>query len=354
MAAPVDRTCHDDPDPRPPRRPALSVKLLLRVAGWTIVLALPRFAHQHPDSPYYLSLAGYLGGDVAFQDLENPFTYRLLVPFLVSLMPEDMRIFGFAVVGILCLIAGYFVCALLYREIFETENDVRLAIFLLVFSFPSINYSSGLTTDAAGFLFFSLMIYFMYMERWILFILSATIGVLARDPTLSMVAPAALVIFSRHYKDSIIKYMPLILVVVLFPVLVHLAVREYFSDLGNYYWYFSLPEFLGNITRPTSLITTGATVLPLAALLVLGLRRNGLKALAAVPGEQRLLFVTVIGLQGLIAIATVFSVYMSGRYFWPLYVLAVPLVVLAIRGTKVDAWLRKLSDAWLGAGNAPA
>ena len=306
-------------------------RLVVVVILITVVLALPRFAHHTPDSKHYISLAKYLRGDVPREQLRGLFAYRILVPFLAATLPSDNLDLNFALINVLATILAYLVFIPYLKRFVTSQTDLNVGMLLLVVSFPTFNYASGVLTDPVGFLMFIIAAYLLLNERYFLFTCAVCLGLLARESALFLV-PASIMYIVMGYlgqrKKNWMKAFGILTVVAIPPALLLFADRAFFSDIPNPYYYgLSLRKFVANITRTINWITFLLTLGPPVLLCLIGLRRDGLRFVADLPArEARLLFsITIVGVLHMIySVAT----GMSGRYVWPSYSVLIPLAVL--------------------------
>ena len=305
----------------------------------TILLSLPRFAHHTPDSKHYINLAKYFRGDLDRHSLRTPFAYRVLVPFLAAHGPSDDLDFNFAAINVGCTVAAYLIFVAYLKKLVTSSTELNVGATLLVVSFPSLNYSSGILTDPAAFLVCVAAAYLLSQERYALFAAVVSLGVLARESVLSMVLVAVLYLLmnSRRQRAALLTKLPLVIVP---PAVVLIAVRLCFSDMPHYLWVPSLQVMLSNLKRPVLF-----TLCPTLVLFLIGVwtKRFGFVERLSFRQKNLLLSLTIGG--ALTVIYSVVAAFMSGRFLWPLYTVLVPVAVLASNKTIIfTKLLGPLSD----------
>ncbi len=325
-------------------------RVFLAIIGLTILLAIPRFNHTvAPDSTHYVELAAYFAGDFAKEELRTPFTYRVLVPFLASLGPDDTLDINIAALNTL-FTAGAFVIFYFYlRELLNNQPQINFGLLLLIVAFPTVNYASGVMTDAAGFFFFVLAAYLFLIKRILPFMIALTIGVLAREALLALfVAVFVYVLLGYQHKPDL-KGQPQLLLTFIPPILVVLGVRLFFSDLPSFFWSPSWRQFTFTISRPVAWTTFLLTLLPPLVLLLLAYRRQTVPAREVVASwsfemKAWLLALTVAGIA--LNLYSITSAALSGRFVWPFYVVLVPLAAAFFRddGTFLFRTLGSIAD----------
>ena len=319
-------------------------RLLSVVVVLTILLSLPRFAHHTPDSKHYINLAKYFRGDLDRHSLRTPFAYRVLVPFLAAHGPSDDLDFNFAAINVGCTVAAYLLFVAYLKELVTSSTELNVGVLLLVVSFPSVNYSSGILTDPAAFLVCVAAAYLLSQERYGLFAAALSLGVLARESVLSMVLVAVIYILmnSRRQRAALLTKLPLVIVP---PAVVFIAVRLCFSDLHHHLWVPSFGVMLANFKRAISWLTVLLTLCPTLVLFLIGIWPKKFGFVERLLFRQKTLLLSLT-IGGTLAVIYGFvAAFMSGRFLWPLYTVFIPVAVLAGNKTIIfTKLLGPLSD----------
>jgi len=303
------------------------IKLFLFIIISTILLSIPRFGHLTPDSIYYVELANFFKGSFSIFDLQTPYAYRLLVPLISSFIPIENSIISITLVNLFFTCGAYIVFYYFLTEIFINYKDVLFGIFLLIFSFPTINYSSAVLTDAAGFFFIILSTLLLFREKFLWFSFSTSLGVLAREAVLFidfafiLYLLGNLVFNKRKYIKHLYYSIP--------PIFVYLLVRLYFSFLPNYFWEISFENLTNNITRPISWLTSILTIFPIILIIIYGWNKKKLviNELISLRLQQRILIFSISTSCIILFVYSMLSAYMSGRFIWPFYSVLIPITV---------------------------
>ena len=333
----------------------MRVRIFIILIVLTILMSLPRFAHHTPDSPEYIDLAKYFRGELSRELLYGPYVYRILIPFLAAHFPWNDLDVSFAVINIICTILAYFLFIPYLRNFVATRTELNVGMLMLVVSFPTFNYASGVLTDPAGFLVFVIAAYLLMKEKYLLLSGVISIGVLVRESLLSMVLVSVVYILlgnlskeSRHWKKVLIT---LILISVP-PAIIFYGVRFYYSDLPNhFYWGLSLQGFLENIQRPIGWTTFLLTLSPPLFLFLIGIHHSGFGFINTLDDRQRRLLISLTGVSVLYIAYTnlIRTAFMSGRFVWPFYTAFIPLALRASSKTSVfKKFLGPISNRLLG------
>jgi hypothetical protein len=325
----------------------------------TICLSIPRFAHRTPDSVHYVNLAQYFHGDVLRDQLLKPYAYRVLVPFLATLLPIDSLDNSIALINVCGTITAFLVFIAYLKRLGLSGSQISVGTLILVLSFPTFNYASGVSTDPVGFLAFVLGIYFLLDGKYTFVSVTACFGILVRESLLTLVFVAIMdiiLVYSfkngsrRRWREMLI----MVAIVSLPPILTFAAIRAFlFPDVHDvFYWGISSHGFLLNVTQPKiGWLTFLVTLCPQLMFILYGILHNGLVNIKTL--EQKSLFllasVTVVSILYIIYSNCLETSYMSGRFVWPFYSVLVPLSVLSIQHTSLfTRFLEPMSRKILG------
>lgn len=333
------------------------LKIIFIIAGLTLLLALPRFKHYvAPDSVHYVELASFFAGDLDKGELRSPFAYRVLVPFLAALGPNQTLALNIAIINIFFTAAAFVMFYFYLQQLLTSQSQINLGLLLLIVAFPTVNYASGVMTDAAGFFFFVLAAYLFLTRHYLLYSGALVLGVLAREAIISQFIAVTVYILLCYWYKPQKKCQPGLLLVFIPPALAVLGVRFFFSDLPSFIWHPSWQQFIFTVSRPVAWATFLLTLLPPLLLLILAYRRQ------TVPVSEVLRnwsFETKAWLAGLIAAGLALNLYsitsaaLSGRFVWPFYVVLVPLAAAFFRndGSWLFSFLDTVASKIFGGGS---
>jgi hypothetical protein len=331
-------------------------RLVVVVILITVVLALPRFAHHTPDSKHYINVAKYFQGDLPREQLLAPFAYRIFVPFLAATLPSDNLDLNFALINVLATILAYLVFIPYLKRFVTSQTDLNVGMLLLVVSFPSFNYASGVLSDPVAFLLFVVAAYLLSSERYYALSAVISLGVLARESLLTMTLASIMYVCWSHVgqgEKGWRKASRVVPLVTIPPAVVLIIVRACFSDLPSaFHWGVSLQRYVRTMRDPVNWATFLLTLGPPSILSLMGLRHRGRRPFESLTdrGERQLLSIaaaTVINI--LIPVAGISTAYISGRFVWPFYIALIPIAVLSSSQTwVVTRWVGPIANRILG------
>ncbi len=343
-------------------------KRIMHVRRWmvitllTIILSIPRFAHYTPDSDKYVNLAQYFRGNTGQEQLLKPFAYRVAIPFLSTLLPVDDLGISIALINVAATIAAYLVFISYMKQLGMSPAQVNVGALLLVFSFPTLNYASGVLTDPVGFLMFVLSIYLLLQDKYYLFAVVACLGILVRESLLAVVLVSAMDILIRFFYQSEEK--PLwrkawrrVILVSVPPTITFLLIQLYlFPGVPTIFeGGMSVSTFMLNMTgRMTAWLTLLLTLCPTLLLFFYGIHQNGWGIIEKIPKRSKILLLSITIVSVVYLLYSVGVAYMSGRFIWPFYSVLVPVSVLSVQNTSLFVrWLEPISYRVLGGYSKP-
>jgi len=245
--------------------------LLLMITLITLLLSLPRFAHQTVDSQQYIKVTRFFSGELEKKDLQAPFAQRVLVPFLASLGPFSQVRINYAAVNIFFTVMAYLLFYFYLRQFSLSENELKIGLILLLFSYPTINYSSAVLTDSCGFFFVVASSFLLLKRRYFLFSLILGLGVLARESLLFMIVAALIFLALEENGRGKIRLLLMSICISILPVLTYLITRWYFSEIPGNFRYPSFSTFFLISLAPSPGLPSYWFFLPFSWFLAAGL-----------------------------------------------------------------------------------
>ncbi len=306
-------------------------KIYLLISLFTILIAIPRFGHITSDVKHYINLAKFFRGNIEAEQLRDPFCYRILIPFLSSLLPFSLEL-NFTIINILITIIAYFIFVPYLKEFTDSEEKLYFGIFILVISFPTFNYSSSLLTDPGSFLIIITSLYFLIKGRYFLFSLVLSIGVLIRESALFMVLVILLLLIKKYRSYSLKKKITMSITIIP-PIIVFFLVRIIVSSnfnipsSGRNVFIPSLSILFNNLTDPISWTTFLLTLLPLLILYLIGVKFKDESYGFEIPQEKKIIIQTTIQANIIFFLYAIIMATMSGRFIWSIYPAFIPIVV---------------------------
>jgi hypothetical protein len=219
-----------------------TISLLFLLVGHSFILQRTSF-----NATKYFSIGGDTYAYVSmiegnWNNVPSPFKFRILVPFLASLLPlsptESLRLISYL---------SLFFCYL-FILLTSTKmglNTIYSTIGLLAVwasTWHLYYYHNPFLTDAFGLLIVCIMIYALFTDSFFLFLATSLFGVLARETTIFLV-PVWLV--KKEWRRSIL--------VIAISVLVLLIPRHLLAT-GTDPTMFSVFERIGILQRPLTFV----------------------------------------------------------------------------------------------------
>jgi hypothetical protein len=336
----------------------MRTRFLAGVILLTVALSVPRFGHLTPDSLWYTNLVRYFRGEARADQLRRPNAYRVMVPFIVSLWPGIQPAFGIAVLNVAATVGAHLLFVRYLARLGLTAGQVGVGVLLLVVSFPTVNYASGVLSDPSGFLFFVLSLLLLLRERDVLAAGAISAGVLARESLILVVPIACIDLIARHARQprserAWARLASRLALVSGLPSLVYLVLTQcFFQDVQQWMrWSPSVHALWRAVTRSSGgWVTVPATLLPPVLLIFWGLQRGGGRRVGRLPERSRVLLVSiaVVNVAYIIYSWMIPPAYLSGRFIWPLYTVLVPLAAVSIQSTWAWARLERLAEKAFG------
>jgi hypothetical protein len=283
--------------------------LIVGLAALALFMMSWRWGGTTDDSLMYFNTARYLRGEAPASVLAEPFSYRLLIPAIASIMPGDLRN-GFATLNWLAVTGGACMIVLTAVRLGLGRARAVLAGLMLVVSVPTFWYAPYLVVDPgsvcarAGF-----VLAVVSGQPWI----AAAVGILATATREENILLLVWLIAARHITlgagllalSSAASWL--------------LVVRWWLiPGLPHYVWRPSLAAVLPWLTdfRTLASLATGAgVVLPLA---LIGLRH---------PLPELRPLRSLLLLMALPPLYAAMCVRVEGRAIWNLYPMLIPFAV---------------------------
>ncbi|MDX1414530.1 MAG: hypothetical protein R3293_10090 [Candidatus Promineifilaceae bacterium] len=329
-------------------------RIFLIIIALTILLAIPRFNHYvAPDSTHYVELAAYFDDSLAREELRPPFVYRILVPYLASLGPTSLLDLNFAIINTGFTIAAFIVFYFYLQKLLDDRTQFNFGLLLLIVAFPTINYASGVMTDAAGFFFFVLATYLFLIKRFFLFTAVLTIGVMAREAILVLLLAVVVYQVSTYLRGAIEKRRPWLFLSLVPPILIYLSIRLYFSDLPSFFWSPSWRQLIFTVSRPVAWTTFLLTLVPPLFFISIAYKQQlvptaEIRSKWSFHTKSLLLSLTIAAI--FLNIYSITSAALSGRFVWPFYVVLVPMAAAYFRddGSPIFSMTARIANKIFG------
>lgn len=273
------------------------------------------------DIMIYRNYIEYFRKGTGEDKITAPYSYRVLVPFLASLLPFE-PLTSLNSVNLIFLISG-----LVFLYLIMCENDTgfqfRIAgCLMFIFSFPMFYYSTSGYIDGTLIAIMLALIYFILSGKWIPAFITLVTGVLASEKIIIILPFLIAFIYSGKNKSAG-RYAFVLMFVLIYSATI-LLLRKFAPGVPqNYVWFPDERFFSQNIFRVKAYLS-----------FVLTFGIPGLIALISMlkfPIDKRkkyLCYYTGCITSLLLYAYSFFSAWADGRTVWTIYPFAVPLSAL--------------------------
>ena len=146
-----------------------------------------------------------------FDSIHSPLKYRILVPFLASLLPftplESLRIISYA-----SLFVFYIMNILICLKLGMNKSSTLLALLCTFATLSHLyNYHNPFLTDAFGLMVISLLIYAYIIESFPMFVTICIVGLFARETIIFL----AMIWLIKDFKKGIILLVTCLLLIII-------------------------------------------------------------------------------------------------------------------------------------------
>lgn len=304
--------------------------------NWGEIGPLKSFVGVKPfDVEQYETYTEYFKGDKEKgSEMEGPFAYRPLVPFLASFLPFD-ALTSINIINLLFLIITLYPLVGLLKLFKLDGNYLLIGELLFVFSFPVFYYGTSGYIDSVLIAFMMTGTYLILNEKLFLFFLTFIIGVCVKETIIILIPVFAVYLFFRR-DISLRKKIILFLVLVIIYGVGMFLLRRLTPGVESYIWYPSFNIFYKNLARAKTYLSILLTFgLPGIGSLfcIFILLRNKLGF------SKEILLVTGLLISMLVSFFSLFAAYADGRHIWTSYPFAIPLSLIYIKSLKTSGSL---------------
>lgn len=255
-------------------------------------------------------------------ELEGPFSYRPLVPYLASFLPFD-PLTSINLVNLSFLSLGLIYLFNLLLSFKFQDKSIFIGLITFIVSFPLFYYTTSGYIDASLIGILLVTNYYLFQNKYYKFILSFLFGIFIKE-TIIIILPVALVYFILNDKSKN-KFVKIALPFILYIITVILIRTLAPQQKENYLWVPSFEILVYNLSRVKSY---------LSFLLTLGI--PGFISLYVISTEKKknisreLLMPLITGFffSFLLWFYSLFSAYSDGRQLWTSYAYTIPLMLL--------------------------
>jgi len=314
---------------------------LAAIDAAAIALGFRLYAKLFPDSFKYLLLVQWFRGQLETSDLIAPFSYRPLVPLVVSILPFD-PLFGFYIVNSVSLVCLSFLLYLICRHFGFARVPSTIAISLCMMSHPVMGYGTAVLVDTVAMMMIALgalLIVRPHTRMTLWFMIGLTVlSVSTRETTAATIL--AYLFYTGRKRDAF--------VLGTVAVATYVLIRWIFSppDAGiGFVWSLSLYNFTVRPFDTARMLLLGLGILfPITVVGAWTIR----KASWFEPGPGRWLWAMGIPML-LVMFSGLFLAHFTSRFVWPLYIAFLPCAVIGVENL-VDSVSNSFRRDYLGAG----
>lgn len=190
----------------------------------------------------YMHLAYIQSAENLFLFKEEPFTWRILQPLIINLIPFD-KIISFFFISFLSL---YFSTILIFKSIFIVLNERKFAIlgaiiFLSIVWGVRFNIIEFWYPESLLYFFISLFFYGFYSKRKMLMVVALILGILTKETMLIFfpfyyTATMVNTVFKRFDKKLFVENLVIVLPALFVLVIVRILISNDGGVSHAYYW----------------------------------------------------------------------------------------------------------------------
>lgn len=300
-----------------------------RDAGFLSQVTSPGVTGEYKlgDAKEYVAMTLYFRGEVDASELNAPWTYRPIIPFLASKLPLEAMTAINVINLAFALAAVFFLFALLRRLGVKFPFSI-IGCFLFAASFPSFYYTTIGYLDPVLICLLTGGTYFLISRTWAGMTVIILFGAAVKETIVILIGLLAVhmliekVLFSR-------KGFFLAAVSVLF-ALCYLLARSIIPVDPSVGWAPSYELFLSNISRPRTWLSFLLTFSIPGVLAVTALLRMGAEWYRHRFREGAILasgFIVSI----ILFCYSIVSAYSDGRFIWTSYPFSIPLSMILLQ-----------------------
>ena len=286
------------------------------------------------DSAKYTAITLYFRGEKTANDLQPPFTYRPLIPFLAALLPLK----AMTAINLINLAAMVITVIYMYKILVWLGIDFQLCMIgcgLYVVSFPTFYYTTIGYIDPVLICVLTIGLYLIFTNKWGLLAGIIIAGVLVKETVIILIFTLAAYLISSR-KAFTKQGLILPLVCVIFIISYYIA-RRIIPAGPNVAWMPSFETLLNNMSRIRSWLSF------LFTLGIPGILAPFIFRYRATEWFQEKFAETATLITGFLISILLFgyamlSAYADGRFIWTSYPFSVPLATIVLNEIKKAGW----------------
>jgi len=304
------------------------VVIIIPRFNWGEVGPLKPFVGIKPfDIEQYIDYTEFFRGEIDDNSqLEGPFVYRPMTPFLASFLPFD-PLTSINLVNLIVLLLALIPLVKMLQLLQLKSNYVFMGAILFVYSFPLFYYGTSGYIDSVLIGFIMTAVYLMLSNKIILFFVVFALGVGVKETIVILIPVFAIYLFFQS-NFSLKKNISLLLLLILVYSICTILVRNITPESETYIWFPYLEVILDNLVRPKTYLSILLTfgIPGIGALLYINVVLRKQLFISQQPALVTGLIVTM-----LISFFSLFAAYADGRHIWTSYPFTIPLAVAYIK-----------------------
>ncbi len=304
------------------------VVIIIPRFNWGEVGPLKPFVGIKPfDIEQYIDYTEFFRGEIDDNSqLEGPFVYRPMTPFLASFLPFD-PLTSINLVNLIVLLLALIPLVKMLQLLQLKSNYVFMGAILFVYSFPLFYYGTSGYIDSVLIGFIMTAVYLMLSNKIILFFVVFALGVGVKETIVILIPVFAIYLFFQS-NFSLKKNISLLLLLILVYSICTILLRNIAPESETYIWLPSLKVLTDNLVRPkTYLSILLAFGIPgIGALLYIYVALGKHSLISRQPALVSGLIMSMI-----ISFFSLFAAYADGRHIWTSYPFTIPLAVVYIK-----------------------
>lgn len=269
----------------------------------------------------YKNYIEYFRGEKSESSISPPYTYRILIPYLSSLLPFT-PLTSLNLINIFFLYAGLISLYLMLKKIQTKFSLTITGCILYVFSFPVFYYASSGYIDGSFVGILTMLVYFVLSKKYFIFLIIFFISVLANEKAIIILPFLISFIFAE--KIELKKSLPLIAMSLCIYFMTTYLIRKLTpSDSVTYIWFPETKFLMQNIFRPKTYLSMLLTLGIPGIISIISLFRFSKEKLIKFS-----YFYIGYATSILLYVYSIFSAWSDGRTVWTSYPFTIPISVL--------------------------
>lgn len=284
------------------------------------------------DAVYYMNYVEYFRGEAQLSDVDLPFRYRPLIPFLASLLPIESPMTALNVVN---MIALYITLLILFLFLRHIGFDFGLAIvgcFMYAVSFPVFYMSTTGYLEACAMCMLAAGLYAIFRGNWIAAAVVIAAGVFVKE-TIALLIPVAIV-YLWMTEQNLRRILPIAMLQIAAFVISTIAIKWIFRDAGDFYWMPSVSTLIDNLRfRALASLLLSFGIPGMISIVFAAKWRRMSRTV-----DRQLLVPILAGIVFtlLLVFYSMVTAYTDGRFIWPMTLFTIPLSLWVIRDRMIQ------------------